>query len=585
MSFRRKSYPEISEHLLNRLFGGVSGEAHPYPPANGREPYSHALLSGPATQISSAYGLVNGVSTAFSPGVDYELGSNGKSLNWKKDGQRPDAGSVLEINYLPRQRNSRINDLYPGSVVRTLLEAVALETASLYAQMETVYRSGFIDTAEGRALDHVVALLDIQRYQAGRNSATVEFSRTRNSRGEIVIPAGTRVLTEDGDIEYETLHELILSDGQATGRVTARDRLATNDSVAANTLVLLAKAFVGIESVTNPDPSSRLDRDEADAELRSRAKSVLVGSERGTLGAIETTIIRHGLLADIDDSTPGLIKVMVHDNQLSIEQKSRLEADLRAVKPAGVALADIIYGPQPQAVDLEIRLTTAPGLAETDLKHIQSEVRSRIADYFAKLPTKSVGSISKLIGLSMAVAGVEDVAIVTAKVSATDVLVPAKGELAIAGQPTRLGQLNLVDSALASQLTLRVHYSNNVAIPDQTAMQMALQEVVSQLNIQADKTDTTAEQRILAWSKLALLTPLPGFAAPTFKEYSSNPALFALPTAAQRTPYELTFLFSRPNGVSQIVDNETAAAFVLAAYERLSLLQVAVQVKPKGSGP
>ena len=39
MSFRRKTYPEVAESLLNRLLGGVSGEAHPYPPAKAtREP-------------------------------------------------------------------------------------------------------------------------------------------------------------------------------------------------------------------------------------------------------------------------------------------------------------------------------------------------------------------------------------------------------------------------------------------------------------------------------------------------------------------------------------------------------------------
>ena len=38
-----------------------------------------------------------------------------------------------------------------------LLEAVALETAGLYAQMEAVYRAGFVDTAAGSALDHVPA--------------------------------------------------------------------------------------------------------------------------------------------------------------------------------------------------------------------------------------------------------------------------------------------------------------------------------------------------------------------------------------------------------------------------------------------
>ena len=44
MSFRRKTYPEVAESLLNRLLGGVSGEAPPYTPAKAtREPYRHPL--------------------------------------------------------------------------------------------------------------------------------------------------------------------------------------------------------------------------------------------------------------------------------------------------------------------------------------------------------------------------------------------------------------------------------------------------------------------------------------------------------------------------------------------------------------
>ena len=53
MSFRRKTYPEVAESLLNRLLGGVSGEAHPYPPAKAtREPYRHALERPPVDRIT-----------------------------------------------------------------------------------------------------------------------------------------------------------------------------------------------------------------------------------------------------------------------------------------------------------------------------------------------------------------------------------------------------------------------------------------------------------------------------------------------------------------------------------------------------
>src|SRR5512134_875089 len=113
MSFRRKTYPEVSDHLLNRLLGGVSGEPHAYPPPKAvREPFVHPLAKAPAVAITSVYGLVNGESSAFARDSDYELSPDGTQIVWKAGGRRPDAGSVVEINYLPKQREPGLNDLY-----------------------------------------------------------------------------------------------------------------------------------------------------------------------------------------------------------------------------------------------------------------------------------------------------------------------------------------------------------------------------------------------------------------------------------------------------------------------------------------
>ena len=66
MSFRRKTYPEVAESLLNRLLGGVSAEAHPYPPPNaGREPFTHALERAPVAQITAVWGERNGGSLSI----------------------------------------------------------------------------------------------------------------------------------------------------------------------------------------------------------------------------------------------------------------------------------------------------------------------------------------------------------------------------------------------------------------------------------------------------------------------------------------------------------------------------------------
>lgn len=592
MSFRRKNYPEIADNLLNRVLGGVSGEGHAFPPPNAsKPPYAHPLEHAPVADVTSVFGLRFGQSYAFAKGIDYELTSDGQSVRWKADGAVPDAGSVVEINYLPKSRETRINDLHVGSVVRTLMEAMALETAGLYAQLETVYQSGFIDTAQGRALDHVVSLLGLARIKAGRNSADILFKRARNSRGEVHLPAGTRVLNADGSIEYETLNDAVLADGQDTLKVKARDLVDTNDGIAADILVLLAKPIAGVESITNPAPSTQLDRDENDDELRARAKSFLIGSERGTLGALKSVLASHNVSADVDDSTPGTIVISLHGDALSADQEQRLWTELDQVRPAGVRIQ---RGTRvtPAVVDLALRLSTASGLLEVDLRRIQTEIRQRMTDYFAKLPTQDNARVTKLIGLAMTVTGVEDIAIVSATVAGVNALDAGQGEIGVAGKSSQLGTLNLVDPALATELALTVRFlrkqpdNSDTVIPDQAALQGALQNAITYLNTrnQSDSADLATDQmRRLSFGKLAVVLPLPGKSTQTLQAYDRSVeegSASGLPTVGSLSPYSVQLLLTRPNGVSQVLDVD-AATFTLEPFERLTLGPVVAQVKPK----
>ena len=592
MSFRRKNYPEIADNLLNRVLGGVSGEGHAFPPPNAsKPPYAHPLEHAPVADVTSVFGLRFGQSYAFAKGIDYELTSDGQSVRWKADGAVPDAGSVVEINYLPKSRETRINDLHVGSVVRTLMEAMALETAGLYAQLETVYQSGFIDTAQGRALDHVVSLLGLARIKAGRNSADILFKRARNSRGEVHLPAGTRVLNADGSIEYETLSDAVLADGQDTLKVKARDLVDTNDGIAADILVLLAKPIAGVEAITNPAPSTQLDRDESDDELRARAKSFLIGSERGTLGALKSVLASHNVSADVNDSTPGTIVISLHGDALSADQEQRLWTELDQVRPAGVRIQAGMRV-TPAVVDLALRLSTASGLLEVDLRRIQTEIRQRMTDYFAKLPTQDNARVTKLIGLAMTVTGVEDIAIVSATVAGANALDAGQGEIGVAGKSSQLGTLNLVDPALATELALTVRFlrkqpdNTDTVIPDQAALQGALQNAITYLNTrnQSDSADLATDQmRRLSFGKLAVVLPLPGKSTQTLQAYDRSVeegSASGLPTVGSLSPYSVQLLLTRPNGVSQVLDVD-AATFTLEPFERLTLGPVVAQVKPK----
>jgi hypothetical protein len=579
MSFRRKTYPEVAESLLNRLLGGVSAEAHPYPPAGAkREPFSHALERSPVAQLTALWGARNGASFRFERDADYKLSADGTAVEWLKDGKRPDDGTAFEVHYLPRQREVGVNDLYPGSVVRTLMEAVALETAGLYAQMEVVYEAGFIDTARGGALDHVVALLGLQRVRAGRNATELRFARAKNARGAITLPAGTRAATADGAIEYETLADLTLADGQDSAKVPARDLLASNDGVAADTLTLLTRPVAGIEGVSNPSASSQLDRDETDDELRTRARRFLVGAERGTLSAIEAAVAAEGVRCEISEPAPGVVEVLLQSGALDPTRRARLDAAILGVRPAGVRV-DVIDGSPPAKVDIDLRLSTAPGLLDVELRGIQDQVRQRLADYFKALPVRSDGSASKLTGLAIGVAGVEDARLVAATVGGTNKLDAAKGVIALASTATELGEIRINDPALATGLTLVVRYLRASPIPDQAALQAAVEAAIGQLNGLAEADDPAHDaQRVLGWGRLTRLLPLPGLVPATLAQQWAGAAAA---TAADAGSHDVQWVFTRPTGASQVLDSASAPAFALTTNERLSLARVSVDVKPK----
>ncbi len=582
MSFRRKTYPEVAESLLNRLLGGVSGEAHPYPPAKAtREPYRHALERPPVDRITAVWGARNGETFRFAPDADYLLSADGAELEWKAGGARPDEGSAFEVHYLPRQREMRVNDLYPGSVVRTLMEAVALETASLYAQMETVYRAGFLDTASGGALDHVVGLLGIRRVRAGRNSGELRFTRARNTAGEITIPAGTRVATADGAIEYETTADLTLVDGQPAAKVAARDLVADNDGLPPDSLVLMVRPIAGIESVTNPGATARLDRDEDDDELRSRARRFLAGSARGTLGAIEAAIAAEGLRAELEEPSPGLVRITLQGVP-GPDQFARLKKAVDQVRPAGVKV-DILTGAPPAKVDLDLHVVSAAGLPETRLRALQDEIRSRYADYFIRLPLAADGSLSRLAGLAIGVDGVEDVRIRTASADGADVLDVAAGLLALGGKTAELGELRIVDPALATALTLAVRYPRGEPIPDQAKLAAAVEAAIAVLNQLAEQgLPADDAKRVLGWGRLTRLLPLP-HGGWTSASLEAQLAGAAGASATDVGKYTVQWVFTRPSALSQLLEGADAPAFALATGERLSLAGVSIEVKPKAA--
>ena len=561
MSFRRRTYPEVLENLLTAMTRGVAAESHGFPPEHdpGDGTWHHHLLKPEVAHVVSVHGAVHGEPHRFSEGTDYELVES-RTLVWTGKGALPDRGTLFQVCYYPQTALPVLTDLQTGSVVRTINETVALEVARLYAQLEAVYHAGFIDHAAGAELEKVVALLGVARIPEGRATGDLLFTRARGTTGNITISAGTRVITEDGRVEYETVGEVTMAAGQGGIRVEARD-LETNEGLPADSLTVLPAPIEGIAGVTNPEPTTGSTRAETDGELRTRAKHFLHGSERATLGALHQVFARQGVKAEIEEDTgePGLVRVIPFGEHIDPDTYQRLVTAVAEVRPAGirVELGEVVV---PRAVDLSLLLTTDETATAQTLRNLQAAVRDAVKAYFEELPIRATGSLNRLTGAILAVDGVEDVRIVRADWEvdggAVSVLDRQQGVLAIQGSPTRLGELNIADPNLPTTLDVVIGVPNGTTPPDPEAQTQALTAALTALNA-ANATEQPPT------SSVGFLELLRTLVLPDIADMSAADL-----TTIQ--PYRVRFTVAQVSGVTRVLVAGTDA-YEWTPFERLTL--------------
>jgi len=170
MAFRRRTYEETRDSILSQITKGVVNERHVYDALQ----TGYRLENTPVREVVKVDGVVGGATTTFSEGEDYQ--HTGDMLEWLPDGTKPDERTVFFVNYTIGESQG-VTDVNPGSVVRTIVEAVSREMDFLYAQLNHVYEAGFIETATGSSLDLVVSILGVERKSAEPANGLVTFGR------------------------------------------------------------------------------------------------------------------------------------------------------------------------------------------------------------------------------------------------------------------------------------------------------------------------------------------------------------------------------------------------------------------------
>lgn len=441
LSLITRPYQDVVDDILTALVGGVTNEPIIFDLKSDLYP-----LAKPAREVRGITGTRGGDHYTFRKEADFLFSEGDNAVAWVDGGTRPDDESTFYVDYFLQNSLSPLTDLNVGSVTRTLSEALSREIAIVYEQINQAYRSAFIDSATGKSLDYVVAILGVTRKTREFARGLVTFFRAPGSSGNITIPEGTVLLADKGAVRFETTELRTLQRGQARIDApvrAAKDFKGAKGRVDAGKIDAVLAPIEGIDRIINFEATILGAEDETDEELRTRAKAVLRALGKGTLMALFRVILEgRGTPVEAWDpnspgdkrADPGTVTVLV---EAEPERMPQLGTAVNETRAAGV-LATLIaryvfYTPR-------LRLTLAPGLTAAGKTKVIGQVIDALQTYTDGL---SSGDDAQGEEILKAAKGVADVT----AVKIADVLV-FRSDLAGAGSEP------LVEAVLAALAAL-----------------------------------------------------------------------------------------------------------------------------------
>lgn len=431
MVYVASSYLDIVEDLLIALTGGITRETATFSP----EEFCYFDSSPVKPDSVRVVGIRGKEIYHFIAGQDFIADS--EKLIWneeEKGANLPDEGSKFYMNYYKTNVEPVLSDINVGSVTRTLAEAFARELAAISQQLLLVYNSGFLNTARGPALDQVVAILGEKYARKTGDYATGEVCFYRNSPApaDIFINDGILISTMSGEPKtYETIQEKILRKGKKEIYVPVRAVKKGQDGVTeAETIRVMVQPVMGIDGITNPHEILPTGIEEADEELRERAKHALEAAGGTTSNAIRYALMSipalSGKSINVEEDFSqgnGLVKVTI-DAVATEDLVSEIDKKIFETRAAGIKVVhnlstnkEGIYSKL--NIDFKEKLVAVKAImslkddsiSSSKKEGIKGQVSSEIEAYFEKLKIGEPLLKNKLIALLFGIEGIKNIQI------------------------------------------------------------------------------------------------------------------------------------------------------------------------------
>ena len=295
---------------------------------------------------------------------------------------------IVKKEIIARYETIAGRTLADGDPVRLFLLSIAELLILQRNLIDYTGKMNLLAYSKGDYLDHLGALLDVERIPAKRAETTLTFVLSTAETGAI-IPEGTRVTTQDERAYFATAEALSIPAGQLTAQVAA---ICTEPGDAGNHLAIgsltkLVDPLPYVDSVKNATVTAGGADKESDESYRERIHEAPESfSDAGSYGAY--AFFAKSANPDIADvfitsPSPGEVKIMPLMTGGEIPEEEVLKDVLEACNDKTVRpLTDQVSVQAPTVKNYDIQITYYIGAdSESFSATIQQAVTEAVNQY------------------------------------------------------------------------------------------------------------------------------------------------------------------------------------------------------------
>ena len=310
---------------------------------------------------------------------------------------REKAADILRRSISQLAENSQITRLTPGSKARTLLSILSSEIERLGETLTAGIIMSLLGGAQGDYLDFLGDLVGQPRQQASAASVLAAEQLIQitppagllfgdlNSGTQIIIPAGTPILSADGLIRYATSTQLVLPPAGSAAYTGARAALAgTASNVGPNVLTVLdftnyASYPSRVLVVTNLSAIESGANTETDDIYRYRIQNATLSNESANLTAIRLAALSVPSTTDVTVLNlyrgVGTADVIVDSETgtLALPVLNQVRSAVNKASAVGMSIAT--RAPTLIGLEVSVTLKLPRGLSSRDKADITRAVR------------------------------------------------------------------------------------------------------------------------------------------------------------------------------------------------------------------